>query len=156
MKWTAQDVAIYIKSKEYIDTAIIPLLPVTFGEDMKGAASRAEFITLLSAFLEREFAGRLMLLPPFTYLKTDENEQAIVMLKQWSKLIQDNGLPHIFYLTSETEWKLQEGNLEGTLLWVPALPFEQLDDSQKWAMVDSQAKQLVNFFTQKWGETNRQ
>lgn len=152
MKWTAQDIGIYIKSKEYIDTAIMPLLPVTFGQDMKEAASRTEFITLLSAFLEREFAGRILLLPPFTYLKSEENEQANVMLKQWSKTMKDSGLPHVFYLTSETEWKLEEGNLDGTLLWVPALPIEQLDDSQKWAMVESQAKQLVNFFTQKWQE----
>lgn len=152
MKWAAQDIDMYIKAKEYVDTAVVPLLPVSFGEEMKESASMAEFITLLSVLLERQFAGRLLLLPPFTYLKTEGSEQSNQELKRWSDEVSNSGFKHIFYLTSDSEWKRYEEELEGSLLWVPALPFDQLDDSQKWSMVDSQVKQLLNFFTRKWHE----
>lgn len=152
MKWAAQDIDMYIKAKEYVDTAVIPLLPVSFGEEMKEAASMAEFISLLSALLEKQFAGRLLLLPPFTYLKTEGSEQCNQELKHWSDEVTNSGFKYIFYLTSDSEWKRYEEELEGSLLWVPALPFDQLDDSQKWSMVDSQVKQLLNFFTRKWHE----
>ncbi|XJZ26035.1 YpiF family protein [Bacillota bacterium Lsc_1132] len=150
MKWVAKDIKMYMKAKEYIDTAVIPLLPVSFGQDMKETASMTEFITLLSALLERQFTGRILLLPPFTYLKADENEQAVSELKNWTETVKYSGFKHVFYLTSESRWKMLEDDLDGSLLWVPALPIDQLEDFQKWSIMESQAGQLFNFFTRKW------
>lgn len=152
MKWAAQEVEMYIKSKEYVDTAVIPLLPVSLGENMKETAAMAEFITMLSVLLEREFAGRIFLLPPFTYMKDEANGPASSRLRQWSEEIKNSGFKHIFYLTSDSEWRMLEENFADSLLWMPALPIDQLNDSQKWAMMDSQVKQLLSFFTRKWRE----
>ncbi len=59
---------------------------------------------------------------------------------------------HIFYITSESEWKMQEENLDGSLIWLPSLPLEHLQDSQKISMIESQVKQILNLFTRKWKE----
>ncbi|TXK89775.1 DUF2487 family protein, partial [Parageobacillus sp. SY1] len=44
MKWTAADVEIYVKEKDYIDTALIPLIPITIADGAKAAASGGEFV----------------------------------------------------------------------------------------------------------------
>ena len=152
MKWVPQDIEMVEKAKEYVDTAVVALIPVSFGESMKDSASMAESLTMQTVLLERQFTGRLLLLPQFTYLKEEGSEHAKSSLKAWHKQIQQSGFEHIFYLTSDSEWKLHEKDLGGSLLWVPALPFDQMQDSQKWAMADNQVKQLVGFFTQAWKE----
>lgn len=45
-----------------------------------------------------------------------------------------------------------ENQLSGSLIWLPALPLEHLNDSQKISMIESQVKQLLKLFTQKWQE----
>lgn len=149
MKWIPQDIELYLKSKEYIDTAVIPLIPITFGEDMKHAASMAEFINLASALLERQFTGRILLLPPFTYLSVEDQEKKLADLGAWVSALKDNQIKHIFFLTSDSEWKMHDQNLE-SLIWIPALPLENLEDSQKKPLVDSQVKQILTLFTKKW------
>ncbi|MGG5253804.1 YpiF family protein [Neobacillus sp. SM06] len=152
MKWAAKDIEIYIKEKAFIDTVVIPLLPVSFGEEIKESASQSEFITLLSTLLEKQFAGRVLLAPPFTYLQVDGIKTAALSLEKWAMNIKENAIPHIYYLTSDSGWKMIEQHLKGTLLWVPALPIDQFNHSQKWTIVENQANQLVNFFIKKWHE----
>ncbi len=152
MKWTAKDIEIYIKEKAFIDTVMIPLLPVSFDEDIKESALQLEFIALLSTLIEKQFAGRVLLSPPFTYLQADAIEAVASFLEKWTKSIRDNGTTHLFYLTSDNSWKLIEHQLEGTLLWMPALLIDQLSDSQKWSIAENQVNQLVDFFVKKWRE----
>ncbi|MFL6555853.1 MAG: DUF2487 family protein, partial [Bacillus sp. (in: firmicutes)] len=59
MKWTPQDIETYLNAKEYVDTAVVPILAVSVGGEMKQSATVAEFITLLTGHLERQFTGRL-------------------------------------------------------------------------------------------------
>ncbi|MDP4162288.1 MAG: YpiF family protein [Bacillota bacterium] len=152
MKWTPQDIEMYAKSKEYVDTVVISLFPVSFGQEMKQSASMSEFLTLLTNQLERLFTGRILTLPPFTYLKNGNNEQWLPLLKQWEKKLQEEEVKHIVYLTSDSDWKMNEAELEGTLIWMPSLPLETMDDSQKFTLVQSQVKQLQQLVTQKWQE----
>jgi hypothetical protein len=152
MKWIPQEVETYLQAKEYVDTAVIPLFSVSFGDEMKQSAAMAEFITLLTSQLERQFTGRLLLFPPFTYLKNNQSEKVINDLKNWEANIEASEFKHIFYITTESEWRMQEQKFAGSIIWLPALPLEFMDVSQKVAMVDSQVKQLLNLFTQKWHE----
>ncbi|MGG3921063.1 DUF2487 family protein, partial [Geobacillus thermodenitrificans] len=39
MKWTSGDVATYEKERDYIDTALVPLLPVAVGQGARRLAS---------------------------------------------------------------------------------------------------------------------
>lgn len=150
MKWVAQDIDTYLTAKEYIDTAIIPLYSVSFGEEMKQSAANAEFITLLTSYLERQFTGRLVLIPPFTYLKNEFNEDTMKNLKKWEETIVNNEFKHIFYITSESEWQTHEKQLSGSLIWLPSIPLEHMSDQQKMSIIDSQVKQLLTLFEKKW------
>jgi hypothetical protein len=152
MKWVSKDIETYLTAKEYVDTAVIPLYSVSFGNEMKQSATSAEFITLLTNYLERQFTGRLMLVPPYTYLKSDRYEDIVNGLKKWEDNIEENEFKHIFYITSEIDWKNYEGELKGSLIWLPSLPLEHLNESQKISMIESQVKQLLTLFTQKWHE----
>jgi hypothetical protein len=152
MKWVSKDIETYSTAKEYVDTAVIPLYSVSFGNEMKQSASNAEFITLLTTFLERQFTGRMMLVPPFTYLKSDLPEDIFQQLKKWEANIEKYEFKHIFYITSEIDWKNFEKELNGSLIWIPSLPLEHLNDSQKISMIENQVKQLLSLFTQKWHE----
>lgn len=152
MKWISKDIETYLSAKEYVDTAVIPLFSVTFGTEMSQSASNAEFITLLTNYLERQFTGRLVLFPPFTYLKSDDSENIVNQLKNWEENIEKNEFKHIFYITSESEWKLHEDKLLGSLIWLPSLPLSALNEQQKNSMIESQVKQLLDLFTRKWHE----
>jgi hypothetical protein len=152
MKWIPQDVETFLKAKEYVDTAVIPLVPIDFGEEMKQSAQMSEFITLLTNHLERQFTGRIVLLPPFTYLNNESQETLLIRLLKWKENVEGCGFKNIFYLTSDSDWKLSEEKLGSTLIWIPTLPLENMDESQKISLIDSQVKQLLNLFTRKWRE----
>lgn len=150
MKWISQDIDLYLKAKEYIDTAVIPLIPLSFGDDMKQAASMSEFITLIAAFLERQFTGRILLLPPFVYLTTDHYEKRLEALQTWTTVLKSNQFKHIFFLTSDTDWKIENERFDETLVWIPALSLDDLHESQKYSIVDSQVSQILSLFTKQW------
>lgn len=150
MKWIPQEVETYLNAKEYVDTAVVPLYSVSVGGEMKQSAAAAEFITLLSSHLERQFTGRIVLFPPFTYLKNENDEKVLSDLLKWESAIQQNEFKHVFYITSDIEWRVQAEKLSGAIIWLPAIPLEQMSDSQKMTIIDSQVKQLLTLFTQKW------
>lgn len=150
MKWVPENIEMYLAEKEYVDTAVIPLIPLSFGEDMKLSSSMAEFITLASGLLERQFTGRILLLPPFTYLTGNVSENRISELLKWTTGLKDNHFSHIYFLTSDSEWKDCEDKLEGTVVWIPAVSLGGFDDLQKKAIIDNQVKQLLSFITRKW------
>jgi hypothetical protein len=151
VKWIPQDIEMYLAEKEYVDTAVIPLIPLSFGEDMKLTASMAEYITLAAALLERQFTGRILLLPPFTYLTGNGHENnRMNELVNWTASLKETKFSHIFFLTADSEWKDFEEKLEGTLVWIPAIPLENLEDPQKKSIIDNQVKQLLTLFTRKW------
>lgn len=152
MKWLVKEIETYLGAKEYVDTAVIPLYSVSFGKEMTQSASSAEFITLLTNYLERQFTGRLLLFPPFTYLKSENSDDVFYELKKWEASIEKSEFKHIFYITSESDWKRHEDKLSGTLIWLPSLPLEHINESQKIAMIESQVKQILSLFTQKWHE----
>lgn len=150
MKWISQDVETYLTAKEYVDTAVVPLYPVSLGGGMKQSAAAVEFITLLTAYLEKQFTGRMLLFPPFTYLDSEQWDNILSDIHKWEDSIVASGFKHIFYVTSDLEWRSREDELNGTLIWLPSIPLEQMNDSQKLTMIDSQVKQIITIFTQKW------
>ena len=150
MRWMAADVEMYQKAAEYVDTAIVPLLPVSFGEDMKQNASMAEFIGILTTQLEKQFKGRIFLLPDFVYLKGLDS--SINGLKEWENTLLDKQFKHVFYITSDSSWRQHEKGLSGNLLWLPSLSLEHMQEQQKVTLVEEQVNQLLSLFTEKWQE----
>ncbi|ULT55469.1 YpiF family protein [Neobacillus drentensis] len=150
MKWIPQEVETYLNAKEFVDTAVIPVYSLSFGEEMKQSAAAFEFISLLTGYLERQFTGRILMFPPFTYLKSNNMEEVISELLKWEETVLKNEFKHIFYITSELDWRMYENRIGGSLIWLPALPLGNMSETQKIELVDSQVKQLLSIFTQKW------
>lgn len=150
MKWIPQDIDMFLNAKEYVDTAVIPLLPISFKDDIKQTASMSEFITLLSIQLERQFKGRLLMLPGLTYLKSSSEDKLLENVLEWEQELSENGFKHIFYVTSDSDWKTKEQDLDGSLIWLPSIPLEHMEDSYRVSILENQVKQLINLFVQKW------
>lgn len=150
MKWISQDIDMFIREKEYVDTVVLPLLPVSLGDDIKQTVSMTEFISLLSVQLERQFRGRLLMLPGYSYLKSVSEDKHVSDLKSWEEELFDKGFKHVLYITSDSSWKAVEDKLNGGLIWLPSLPLENMDESYKNSILEDQVKQLLNLFVQKW------
>ncbi|MGG1573837.1 YpiF family protein [Fictibacillus sp. NRS-1165] len=152
MKWRSGDITVYQQSKEFVDTVVIPLQPLSFGISMKTSAGMADYSLLIAEETERQLHGRLFLMPAFTYLKHDSEEALISRLLSWVKELKEEGFRHIFFLTSDAEWKKSEQKLGENLLWMPVIPMETMDPSYKEEIVKEQVKQLFQIILHKWQE----
>ncbi|TMW73583.1 YpiF family protein [Alteribacter natronophilus] len=150
MKWNTTDADMYLKASEYVDTAIIPLIPLNWKKDFKGTVARGEFISLITDEIEKQFKGRVYTIPPFTYLEEESDEVRAERLKQWDDHLFKNGFAHVIYLTSDGDWKRVEEHLPDTLLWIPALPLENVEPSYAKDMVSQQIRQILPMITDKW------
>ncbi|MDQ0257460.1 hypothetical protein J2S74_004918 [Evansella vedderi] len=152
MKWTTSQMDMYLNSKEYVDTAIIPLIPLDWKEDPKGKVSMGEFSSILVEEVERQFKGRVFQLAPFTYLSTEEENSRLERLVSWDKHFYDNGFTHIVYITSDGVWKRVEKDLPDMLIWIPSLSLESMDDTYAKEIISQQMKQILPLITAKWQE----
>ncbi|MFF2497759.1 YpiF family protein [Peribacillus sp. NPDC058075] len=148
MKWTAKDLDMYMQSKEYVDTVLIPLVPLSFRGQMKQTGSMNEFLTFLSLEIEKQMKGRILLLPTFHYL-SDELDK-VERLKRWANEVKENNFEHVFFLTSDFEWKKEERELENNLVWIPAIPLEGLEIEQAREMIHQQVIQILDIFSYNW------
>lgn len=148
MKWSAKELDMYVQAKEFVDTALIPLVPLSFGEQMTQSGSNNEFITILSLEIEKQMKGRMLLMPTYHYLSDEEDK--LNMIKRWTKKLETNNFNHVFYLTSDIEWKKYEKELEQHLIWIPAIPLENFENTQARDMISQQVSQIIDIFTFYW------
>ncbi|PEZ82128.1 YpiF family protein [Bacillus sp. AFS017274] len=148
MKWTAKDLDMYMQSKEYVDTVLIPLVPLSFKGQMKQSGSMNEFLTILSLEIEKQMKGRILLLPTFHYI-SDEMDK-VERLKRWANEVKKNDFEHVFFLTSDFEWKKEERELENNLVWIPAIPLDGLEIEQAREMINQQVLQILDIFSYNW------
>ena len=150
MKWITKDIDVYLQAREYVDTAVMPLIPISWSQNVKSTVALGEFITILSAEIERQFKGRVVLFPSFTYSMKEVMDNRLDRMQAMSAEIMEGGLKHIIYITSDSEWKQVEQNLPGDLLWIPSLPLEYVEEKYKQKMIQDQMKQLVSIFMDIW------
>ncbi|WP_226526655.1 YpiF family protein [Metabacillus niabensis] len=151
MKWVSNDVDLYNQTKEYIDTAVVPLVAISVGSDFKNTVSKGEFINLVSMDLERQLKGRVFLFPTYSYLKKSEN--VIENLIEWKTELQQE-FKHVVFLTSDTELKEEKNEqLEGKLIWLPTIPLENMDENLKRKLLQDQVEQILNILLQSWNKS---
>lgn len=150
MKWITADIDLYLQSKEYVDTAIIPLVPISFDQQMKNTVLNGEFITSLSSEIERQFKGRMFLIPPFTYLKEEDKRPDVERLLSWKQALMSKGFNHIIFMTSDSDWKQYEETIGNTLIWSPAVPLEHAETKMKQQIMTDQVSQLVPSILSAW------
>lgn len=145
MNWTANDLDLYMQQQEYIDTALVPLIHIGSGGAMKQSASSAEFLMNLSAFIERQFKGRIVLFPPFSYTDGNDRER---LASEWASTISEMPFKHVFYLTTDPSWS-REGTIEEAI-WIPSIPLESMDKKLKQSVLEDQVRQIIPVLTAKW------
>lgn len=148
MNWTAKDMDTYMQQKEYIDTLIVPLLKVeTAPEKMKNSASSSEFLMHLTTYMEMQFKGRMMLMPPIAYTQSTDLEEMS------RNLVRDMALAsfkHLFYITTDSAWTSVE--MEGEVIWLPSIPLESMDASLRKTIMEDQLRQILPRLTEKWAQ----
>ncbi|MCL7745926.1 YpiF family protein [Halalkalibacter alkaliphilus] len=150
MKWQATEMDTYLQAKEYVDTAIIPLIPLSWQKEVKQTVAMGEFISIITGEVEKQFHGRVVQFPSFAYLKSEKFDKRLERLSEWQEELRAGGINHIVFLTSDGEWKTVEGELDGMLLWMPTIPLEHMDVTYKKDVISDQMKQLIPILTNQW------
>lgn len=148
MKYQSIDVEKFIDSREYIDTVVIPLNPVAFGDSFSQTVSSYEFMTLLTYELEKELKGRLFLSQPLSYIKNSTAEDKIKLLSAWVEYYKGEGFKYIQFLTTDSKWtSLDE---DGNVVWIPAIPIEKMPLEAIKSVISEQTKQLAGKLAEFW------
>ena len=146
MFFNVKDIEQFQSQKQFIDTAIVPLLSLEFADDRsKQSSSAAEFLMSLTAFIEQQFKGRLLLTPPFSYTQALKDGIRLEMIQDE---LQSAGFKHIFFMTCDHHWTTIEG--ETSVIWLPAIPLESMDKAVKQRILEDQLKQVIPTFTGAW------
>lgn len=146
MNFTVKDVELFQAQQQFIDTAIIPLVQLDFSEQgIKQSSSAAEYLLSLTNFIEQQFKGRLMLLPPFSY--TVGTKEA-TLPNTIEEELQAAGFKSIIFITCDHYWTEYKENLN--IIWLPAIPLESMDQSVKQRILEDQLKQVIPTFTNIW------
>ncbi|MEI4790322.1 YpiF family protein [Bacillus sp. FJAT-53060] len=145
MKFQAEDTDRFLKSKDYIDTAIIPLVGMDAGQ-IKQSVSLGEFTILVAEELERQLKGRVFLFPPHTYLEINDRKQEDILAVKQS--LQEH-FQHVVFITSDHNWKEYLEMSESAFMLKP-VPLEHLKVELKQKIIQDSVEQILNFLLQKW------
>ncbi|MBB6452216.1 hypothetical protein HNQ94_000661 [Salirhabdus euzebyi] len=153
MKWNKKDMQKYVQAKEYVDTAIIPLVPFSFNkpdEEQIGLTFQNEVLELFVDRVERDFTGRVFQLPSYTYIMSNQLEHEVDRLNAFYQQINEQPFKHTFYLTFDSSWKRVEPKLEGNLIWTPVMKDGDLTSKETQKIVMDQIKQITELIRNYW------
>lgn len=146
MHFNSKDIDLYAGQKEYVDTAVVPLIELDLtAAGMKASAGASEYLQSLTVILEKQFKGRILLLPPISYARAADRSQLGQQLKEE---LSETAFKHVFYLTTDPKWRSIE-ELEN-VLWLPAIPTGDMDQSFKKSVMEDQLRQVLPLFTKEW------
>lgn len=145
MKFQAEDADLFLQSKDYIDTAIIPLVGID-ASHIKQTVSLGEFTILVAEDLERQLKGRVFLFPPHTYLEVNNRKQEDILAVKQS--LQEH-FQHVVFITSDNKWKEQLEVSESAFI-LQSVPLEHLKVNLKQKVIQDSVEQILNFLLQKW------
>ena len=146
MFFNVKDVQQFQAQKDFIDTALVPLLSLEFIETkIKQSSSAAEYLMSLTAFVEQQFKGRLMLVPPFSYTDQTKTGLSVNLIKED---LQNAGFKHVLFITCDHAWTSYSEQID--VIWLPPIPLESMDAGVKKSILDDQLKQIIPILTSKW------
>ncbi len=149
MFFNVKDVSQFQSQKDFIDTVIIPLVSVNLNDTMiKQSSSATEYLMSLTAFIEQQFKGRLMLMPPFTYLEQLKETISLISIKEEFQVA---GFKHVMFITCDHSWT--SFNHDVDVIWLPSIPLESMDKSVKMTILEDQLKQVIPVLSSKWSQS---
>ncbi|RDW22054.1 YpiF family protein [Oceanobacillus chungangensis] len=152
MRWRSSDLTKYGDSKQYIDTIIIPLIPfqMSHNEELEKLAFQSELLNIFTSEIEKELAGRIMLMPAYSYLKSADIETEINRINGWITDIKEQPFANVFLFTLDATWKKKEQTLDGHMLWLPSVQLGDLQSKEMRAMIRDQVNQLIELIRSYW------
>lgn len=149
MYWNSKDMSVFMEQKEFVDTAVIPLLLIDGqASKLKQNASSAEFLMALTAFIENQFKGRVILMPPVSYTTRSNRQQ---LGQEWDEMLKEAGFKHLFFVSSDVEWVTEESTLN--VIYTPSIPLESMDRKLRQSVLDDQLRQIIPVFAKRWAST---
>lgn len=153
MKWTRQGSGQYLQAKEFIDTAVIPLVPIAAAapdEELTKTAVQHETMQVFLNELEKELAGRIMVMPVYAYIANKEIENERVRLESWTASLMEAGFKHVFLPTFDAVWRKHSKHLEGELIWLPCPTTGQMDSGQFNQAARGLAREVMDLMMASW------
>lgn len=148
MYFNANDVTSFMAQKDFIDTAIVPLVSIDLSsEKMKQSGAEVDFVMSLTSFIEQQFKGRLLVMPPFSYMTSFKNEE---LPQQLEAQLHNAGFKHVFFITCDHFWT-NSGDIVN-IIWLPAIPLESMDASVKKSILEDQLRQVIPMLSTKWAQ----
>ncbi|GAA0458961.1 DUF2487 family protein [Alkalibacillus silvisoli] len=154
MKWMHQDVQSYTQAKEYIDSAVMPLIPFSFSDDdeLTKLSFQHEVMQIYMTQIEKQLKGRVFLLPVYNYLKqntlTDEYERLASVVGQ----IQEQPFKYVFLFTFDKKWRKYSSELDAELIWLPAPQQSDLNQVETQQLVQSQVAEIEELIKEQWND----
>ncbi|AWE07002.1 DUF2487 domain-containing protein [Lysinibacillus sp. 2017] len=146
MIFKVSDVEQFQANKQFIDTAIVPLVQLDFSEQgIKQSSSATEYLMTLTAFVEQQFHGRLVLLPPFSYTDQTRDDNLPFSLQQQ---LTASGFKSVIFMTCDSNWTSQKDRYD--IIWLPSIPLESMDKTVKQRILEEQIKQIIPVLTKVW------
>lgn len=152
LQWNAKDAAIFFQEKDYIDTLIIPLVPISFDNRGKEAANDCEFVELVSNHIEKQFKGRVLQMPQLPYFLEDSQNDKEKFISNWIQRMNEGLFKFIFLITNDADICQISFDSKVTCIWVPSIPLVHLEESYKYSIIENQVNQILNIFVNKWNE----
>jgi hypothetical protein len=100
MKLEISTIDRYIDAKEYIDTAILPVIRLDLSESMKNSLQQSTALLTLLTYIEEQLQGRVMLLPMLTYIEKDSGMLSI-QITEYTDYIKKHGFEHVVIASFE-------------------------------------------------------
>ena len=145
MNYNAKDIEQFLNQKQFIDTAIVPLLPVDFStESGMRSGSEADFLMSLVTYIEKQFKGRIFLTPPFSYF----HKTVKIDINDIRENLIHSGFKHVVFITCDVSWK--QSNHEQSIMWLPAIPLESMELVVKNRILQDQLNYVIPKLTEVW------
>lgn len=150
MKWNTKDIKVYQQQKQYVDTVLIPVLPLAVQKDLIRSVTQSEYIVAITDELERIYQGRLVVSLPFTYQSTHTYDQLVTQLNGWIDEWKKDGIKHIILLTSDSEWRAYDTDVNGVLIWLAAVSLSTMPTKERLDICSQIAQDLSSIFVKEW------
>ncbi|RWZ60277.1 DUF2487 family protein [Halobacillus fulvus] len=151
MRYIKKDSKQYIPEKKYIDTMLIPLIPIDPANDQElpKQAFLRELNQVFTAIIEKEYRGRIFLSPDYYYLN-GHHEKEIERLNEWIARIKQQPFQHIFLFTFDAKWRKYESKVDAEVIWVPGLGTGDLQSTETQSFIKEQAREISEFIQSHW------
>lgn len=148
MKYQTADMEMFERSREYIDTVIIPLNAITFEKGVSQAVASYEYLSLLTYELERELKGRIFLAHPVPYSKESGQESKKALLNHWRTFYSEAGFTYIRFLTTDNKWITVSD--QDQILWFPSIQTDKMPREAIKQVLDDHTDQIKELLQDAW------